>query len=311
MFFAISNGQIEEIELDSQKEDCIRVGYLSMEELKENRKKLGVTDHIINEFEQDRANYWNGVDVYDNYTIGIINIVNVMNVKETRDRIGFIIHQNQFILVKLVDLDDSYKDIFVHSIGRFRQNATLEKVIFGVLDRLLFNGSGLLKDTERRIMEMEHEVVEGKISNSLNKHIFHLRNELSIIKNYYDQLADIGEQLQENENDLFQDEDLRYFKIFTDKTSRLMNNIQILSENLIHLREAADAALNYSLNMIMKMFTVVTTIFMPLTLIVGWYGMNFTHMPELSWKYGYLGVVALSVTVVAVCIFIFKKKKLL
>ena len=311
MFFAISNGQIEEIKLDCQKEDCIRVGYLSMEELKEYRKKLGVTDHIINEFEQDRANYWNGVDVYDNYTIGIINIVNVMNVKEARDRIGFIIHQNQFILVKLVDLDDSYKDIFVHSIGRFRQNATLEKVIFGVLDRLLFNGSGLLKDTERRIMEMEHEVVEGKISNSLNKHIFHLRNELSIIKNYYDQLADIGEQLQENENDLFQDEDLRYFKIFTDKTSRLMNNIQILSENLIHLREAADAALNYNLNMIMKMFTVVTTIFLPLTLIVGWYGMNFTHMPELAWKYGYLGVVVLSVTVVAVCIIFFKKKKLL
>lgn len=311
VFFAISDGQIQEIKPDCPKDDCIRIGYLTMEELKENRKKLGVTEHIINEFEQERSNYWNGVDVYDNYTIGIINIVNVMNVNEARDRIGFIIHQNQFILVKLVDTDDSYKEIFVHSIGRFRQNATLEKVIYGVLDRLLFNGSGLLIDTERRIMEMEHEVVEGKIDNSLNKHIFHLRNELSIVKNYYDQLADIGEQLQENENDLFQDEDLRYFKIFTDKTSRLMHNIQILSENLIHLREATDAALNYSLNRIMKMFTVVTTIFMPLTLIVGWYGMNFKHMPELAWRYGYLGVVVLSVTVVAVCIFIFKKKKLL
>ena len=130
-------------------------------------------------------------------------------------------------------------------------------------------------------------------------------------RNYYDQLADIGEQLQENENDLFQDEDLRYFKIFTDKTSRLTNNIQILSENLIHLREAADAYVNYNLNKIMKLFTVVTTIFLPLTLIVGWYGMNFTNMPELTWKYGYIGVIILSVTVVTVCFVLFKKKKLL
>ena len=311
VFFAISNGKIQEITPDGSDEECIRVGYLTLEELKENREKLGISKHIITEFEQERAHYWNGVDVYDDFSIGVVNIVNVMNVKEARDRIGFVIQRNQFILVKLVDLDDSYKDIFVQSTGRFRQNATLEKVIYGVLERLLFNGSGLLEETERKIMKMEQKLVEGKIDNALNKRIFHLRNELSIIKNYYDQLADIGEQLQENENDLFQDEDLRYFKIFTDKTSRLMNNIQILSENLIHLREAADAYANYYLNKIMKFFTVVTTIFLPLTLIVGWYGMNFTNMPELTWKYGYIGVIILSVTVVTVCFVLFKKKKLL
>lgn len=311
VFFSISNGKIQEIAPDCSDKDCIQVGYLTLEELKENREKLGISKHIITEFEQERTHYWNGVDVYDDFSIGVVNIVNVMNVKEARDRIGFVIQRNQFILVKLVDLDDSYKDIFVQSIGRFRQNATLEKVIYGVLERLLFNGSRLLEETERKIMKMEHKVVEGKVDNALNKRIFHLRNELSIIRNYYDQLADIGEQLQENENDLFQDEDLRYFKIFTDKTSRLTNNIQILSENLIHLREAADAYVNYNLNKIMKLFTVVTTIFLPLTLIVGWYGMNFTNMPELTWKYGYIGVIILSVTVVTVCFVLFKKKKLL
>lgn len=311
VFFEISNGKIKEIAPECSNKECIRAGYLTLEELKESAEKLGISKFIIAEFEQERAHYKNGVDVYDDFSIGVVNIVNVMNVKEARDRIGFVIQKKQFILVKLVDLDDSYKDIFVQSIGRFRQNATLEKVIYGVLERLLFNGSGLLEETERKIMKMEHKVVEGKIDNALNKRIFHLRNELSIIKNYYDQLADIGEQLQENENDLFQDEDLRYFKIFTDKTTRLMNNIQILSENLIHLREAADASLNYTLNNVMKFFTVVTTIFLPLTLIVGWYGMNFTNMPELTWKYGYLGVIILSVTVVTLCIILFKKKKLL
>ena len=56
-------------------------------------------------------------------------------------------------------------------------------------------------------------------------------------------------------------------------------------------------------------FTIITTIFFPLTIIVGWYGMNFANMPELTWKYGYLYVTALSVFVVILLIIIGKKKK--
>ena len=47
----------------------------------------------------------------------------------------------------------------------------------------------------------------------------------------------------------------------------------------------------------MKLFTMVTIIFQPLTLIVGWYGMNFKYMPELNWKYGYLAVILLSAVI--------------
>lgn len=310
MFFEIKDNNIHEVKLDQIQNDTISVGYLTLEELKKNQKILKIADAIIREFEQEQTHFRNSIDVYDEFSLGIINIVNVMDLDEARDRLGFIIRKNQFIFVKLIDQDDSYQEMFVESIGRFRQNATLEKVIYGILDRLLFNGNRVLEETERDIMDMEHSIVNGCFNNNLNKDIFNLRNDLLIIKNYYDQLMDIGEELQENENDLFEDEDLRYFKIFTDKTERLINNIQTLSENLIHIREALDASLNYNLNMIMKMFTVVTTIFLPLTLIVGWYGMNFTNMPELTWKYGYFAVIALSVAVVTVCIFIFKKKKL-
>ena len=119
----------------------------------------------------------------------------------------------------------------------------------------------------------------------------------------------IGESLQENENDLFEEEDLRYFKIFTDKSERLSNNTQLLCDNLIHLREAMDATLNYNLNNTMKLFTMVTIIFQPLTLIVGWYGMNFKYMPELGWKFGYLYVIVLSIVVVGVILYWFKKRK--
>lgn len=61
----------------------------------------------------------------------------------------------------------------------------------------------------------------------------------------------------------------------------------------------------------MKILTIVTTIFLPLSLLAGWYGMNFTGMPELTWKYGYPAVIAVSILVVAVCLWIMKKEKIL
>ena len=162
---------------------------------------------------------------------------------------------------------------------------------------------------EERTTQLEEQLVEGEIAPELNREIFRMRNELTIQKHYYEQLIDIGEELQQNANNVFEENDLRYMKIFTDKAGRLSDSTQVLGENLVHLREALNAALDYNLNKTMKIFTVVTTIFLPLTLIVGWYGMNLKNMPELYWKYGYAGVIALSILVVGLCIFFFKKKK--
>ena len=68
-------------------------------------------------------------------------------------------------------------------------------------------------------------------------------------------------------------------------------------------RESFDMGIDLDLD------TVITTIFMPLTLIAGWYGMNFRYMPELEWRYGYLAVFVLSAAVIICCLILFKRKK--
>ena len=310
MFYVLDEKEIRQANLEETEENVTGVAYLTLEELKEQHENLGISSTIVADCIADQTHFRTGIDIYDECSYGIINIVNVMNVNDPKDRIAFIIKKNQFYMVKLIDSDDSTKDMFENAVGRFRQNATLEKVIYGILERLLANGNKALEIMEQKIMEMEQRLIDGHIKQDLNKEIFKLRHDVSIQKNYYEQLYDIGVDLQENENGLFDKEDLRYFKIFADKAERLSDNTKLLQDSLIHLRETLDASLNYSLNNKMQVFTIVTTIFSPLTLIVGWYGMNFKYMPEISWKYGYFAVILLSFFVVIMCLILFKKKKL-
>ena len=75
------------------------------------------------------------------------------------------------------------------------------------------------------------------------------------------------------------------------------------------IRETYESRLDVKQNRIMTILTVVTAIFMPLTLIVGWYGMNFKYMPELEYKAAYPIVIAISIIIVIVSLVFFKKKK--
>ena len=309
MFYSIHNKEIREISLEQLDFHDICVGYLTLDELKSCYQELGLSEVAVKDCMTDFTHFRTSMDVYDEFSFGMINIVDILNLSTRRNRIGFFIKKNLFVVVKIIDKEDSIRQMFLDAVGRFRQNATMEKVIYGVLERLLSSGNRGLVMTERQIIAMEREVVNGKVDSELNTEIFDLRNRLSTLKNYYEQLIDIGESLQENENDLFEEEDLRYFKIFTDKSERLSNNTQLLCDNLIHLREAMDATLNYNLNNTMKLFTMVTIIFQPLTLIVGWYGMNFKYMPELGWRFGYLYVIVLSIVVVGAILYWFKKRK--
>ena len=95
--------------------------------------------------------------------------------------------------------------------------------------------------------------------------------------------------------------------MFADRAERLLRNVNSLREQLSQLREAHQSTLDFSLNRTMKTFTVLNAIFLPLSILVGWYGMNF-DMPEFAWKYGYFFVIGFAVAMVSVCIFIFRKR---
>ena len=161
-------------------------------------------------------------------------------------------------------------------------------------------------------IEAEAEKMEETITGSDAKNFFSqltkYRQKLSELNAYYEQLADIGELLQSSACSSFVPNAQDWDK-YTRRAERLQNHVQLLRENMIQLRELYQSIQDSRQNKIMGILTVVTTFFLPLTLITGWYGMNFSYMPELKWRYGYL-LVIFAVLIIAIGeIIYFKKKK--
>lgn len=311
MFYIVRDDVAYETQYSEIKENDIVVGCMPVEDVLSLYRQYKIDRQVLEECYADKSHFRTGVDAYDDYTFGVIDIVRQENVLGKRERIAFIIRKNQFIIVDINCKNVATEEMLSMSIKKFKQKVTLEKIIYGFLDNLISGSSEFLENTENRIMEMEKNIVEKRVNELLNKEIYDLRNRLSVLRNYYEQLVEIGEELLENENGILNGKELRYIKIYTDKAMRISENTFALSESLIHLREALDASLNYSINTTMKMFTVITTIFLPLTLIAGWYGMNFSNMPELASPYGYPGVIMFSIVVIIICLVYFRKKKIL
>mgnify|MGYP000410419983 CR=1 FL=1 len=101
----------------------------------------------------------------------------------------------------------------------------------------------------------------------------------------------------------------RLFDHLTGRAQRLLSATEQEKEYALQLREMHQTQLDMRQNQIMKILTIVTTVFLPLSLIAGWYGMNFQNMPELTAEHGYLVICIVSAVCVLVELWIFKRKK--
>ncbi len=186
------------------------------------------------------------------------------------------------------------------------RNVTLPRILFLFLEMLTAKHIALHESIETEITELENALLNGEKRECV-KEIVTLRRTLMALKRYYEQMLNALDLLQQNENELIDPHAMRYFRLYSNRVDRLYHGVLNLRDYVTQVRESYQAEVDISLNNIMKIFTVITAIFLPLTLIAGWYGMNL-HMPEYSWPYGYLMVIALSVAVVVLCIGYFKKK---
>lgn len=215
------------------------------------------------------------------------------------------------ILIYL-DADDVFflceNELSYHkAVSVFHTADTNERAMYDFLQGLIRGDTKHLEQLEDTIVGLEDAVITRE--EECVHEIVNLRRELLRLKKYYEQLQSIADELCENDNGLLSEESLRWFSIWESRVERLLRAVLNLRDYLTQVREAYQAQIDIRQNELMKFFTVVTSIFLPLSLIVGWYGMNFSNMPELRWRFGYPVIIGLCALIVAGEIVLFKKKR--
>lgn len=175
------------------------------------------------------------------------------------------------------------------------------------LEYLIQNDMRYLQNFEKRLSVIEDALL-NKAPKNLPPTIIRARRELLVMNSYYLQIMDMAAVQLENQNQFFTPEELQLISVFSNRIDRLYDHTQMLREYALQIREMHQSQLDIRQNDTMRILTVVTTLFFPLSLLAGWYGMNFAHMPELESPYGYLVIILVSVLIILAEIWYFKKK---
>ena len=309
MFYELTD-RMTEIDGGAIRGDALTVGFVDSKEATEVLSRFGLAEENAAMLQTANRRFRSGVQVYDNYTFTELRVTDYARIDEADDCVALFIKKNLFVVVDVEDHDASTKRKFMDSVRRCAfKSPTLEKLIYTFLESLIADGTGQLEDAALRMAELEEEVFSGGAGKDFNFTLLKMKKDLIKMHNFYEQLLDISSALDEDENSLFDSEYLRYLANLSQKVIRLREDTDSLSSTLSHVQDAYSAYLDLQLNRIMKVFTVMTSIFFPLTIIVGWYGMNFVNMPELHWKFGYVYVIVLSLLISGALIWLGKKKK--
>lgn len=215
--------------------------------------------------------------------------------------------QKIFFFICKDDESEHYFNNFVYElIDEFHPSN--EQLLYRFFNKLLRADMDYLDCLETEMNNKEAELLSGRLRNTLEE-IINWQRELLRLKHYYEQLDTVFDEMSGNDNDLLSPAALKHILILGARTDRYLNKVDNMRELASQMHATYQAQLSIQQNDFMKVFTVVTAVFLPLTLLVGWYGMNFTYMPELHWQYSYPVVIASSAGIVIFLIWFFKHKK--
>lgn len=297
---------VQECNLDKEL-----IGCITLEQLEESCEKLRISQTTLEMCLSNSLLYRKGLQSLEEYSFCILPLLHRESKFEERDKIGILVARKMCLIVIISDRDRRIDRFFTELIQRKWEKNQIARFVYTFLDELLEMDAVVLENMDFHIARMEEKLVKECPPKAFHDEIFAMKRELLMLRSYYEQLLEIGERLYGNDNQILQDKDREQFQIFTDRVKRFRDNVMFLKESLVEVREAYESYVDLNMNAIMKYLTVTTSVFMPLTFMTGWYGMNFEYMPEIKTISGYPIFVFAAVTVFAVIFVYFRKKKYL
>ncbi len=214
----------------------------------------------------------------------------------------------------LLTFQEGAKDDFVFVRARIKSGNSrmrtmgTDYLIYALLDAIVDNYFLILDKLGAQIEELEEVLLAQPTQPQLNT-VHKLRRDFILMRKSIWPLRDVVATLERRESPLIKSTTTIYLRDLHDHIARVIDTVENYRDLVSVLLDIYLSSLSNKMNEVMKTLTIITTIFIPLSFIAGVYGMNFEHMPELKWPWGYPLVLALMLALGVVMVFYFKKRK--
>lgn len=227
----------------------------------------------------------------------------------TAEQISVVLGPNYVISLqeRADNLLDPIREHIRTSKGRIRK-AGADYLAYSIIDMVVDSYFGILETLGDKI-EMEEDALVKNPQPSTLRAIQNLKRDMIFLRKSIWPLRETISALERSDSPLIQSATGVYLKDIYDHAIQVIDTVETYREMLSGMTDIYLSSLSNRMNQVMKVLTIIATIFMPMTFLAGVYGMNFKHFPELEWHWGYLFFWIIAITIAVVMLILFKRKK--
>jgi magnesium transporter len=204
------------------------------------------------------------------------------------------------------DVFNPIRDRIRNSKGRIRKMGA-DYLAYALLDAIIDNYFIILEKLGERIEDREEELVTNPVSKTLQT-IHNLKRETIFLRKSVWPLREVISGLERRESTIIKETTGIYLRDLYDHTIQVIDSVETFCDLISGMLDIYLSSISNKMNNVMKVLTIIATIFIPLTFIAGIYGMNFKFMPELEWHWGYPFIWVVMISIFISMLFYFRKK---
>lgn len=250
-------------------------------------------------------------DEYDDYLFIVFKMLHY-NEKEqlVNEHVSLVMGKDYVVMFQEAESDvfNDLRERLEHGKGRIR-NLGADYLMFAVLDAAVDNYFSVVEFLSNKAEILEDKLFDAKEDPNITEEIQDIKKEILKIRRAVMPLREVVNKLEKIENPLIDERTHKYISDLYDHIIQVNESIEIYRDMIWGLMDMYMTTISNKMNEVMKVLTIMASIFIPLTFMAGIYGMNFDYMPELHLKYGYFYLWGAMILVFFGLLLYFKRKK--
>lgn len=251
------------------------------------------------------------IDEYEDYLFLVFKMLHYdEKEKLTKEHVSMVMGKDYLVTFQESqgDVFDDLRERLSQGRGRVR-GAGADYLMFAILDAVVDNYFTVVEFLSNKIELLEDRLFDEQGNEEIPQEIQELKKEILKIRKAVLPLREVINRLEKIETPLIEPSTTKYIRDLYDHIIQVNESVEIYREMIWGLMDMYMTTLSNKMNEVMKVLTIMASIFIPLTFLAGIYGMNFDNMPELHYKYSYFYLLGIMLLVVLLMVYYFKKKK--